>query len=395
MGESTESRGDSEKQGTHPRADGDWQEKATAFRRARMRLYAFQVAASLAFPFFFWYLGWSAGLEGALAALVPQRWLRVLLFLALYESIVTVLFLPFSYYGGFVLQHRFGLSRQKPSGWLVDWVKSSLIGAFFFLAGLEAFYLAMEALPGAWWWVLAVALSLVALLLTYLAPVVLLPIFYKCSPLEDRDLASRIEELAARAGTRISRVCTIDMSRRTVAANAALTGIGRTRQVLLGDTMLQQFSPEEVETVIAHELGHHVHADIWKGLSLEVAGIWAGLFLLQSTVRPAFLEMGLGDISTLANLPLLILLGEVVSLALMPAVNAFSRHYEAEADAFAARVSRRPEAYASALHRLARQNLAELWPPRWVELLLYTHPAIGRRMERVREAARGPGGPER
>jgi len=310
-------------------------------------------------------------------------------FLVAYQAITDLLFLPFSYHSGFRLQHRFGLSRQTLRAWLSDWVKSALIGALFFVAGLEALYLAVAALPDAWWWVLAVGLTAVALLLTYVAPVLLLPIFYKRSPLEDRELAERIRSLAERAGARISRISVIDMSRRTVAANAALTGIGRTRQVLLGDTMLQQFTPDEVETVFAHELGHHVHGDIWKGLAAEVAGIWAGLYLLYAVVRPGLLQWGVGDIVAPGNLPLLLLLGEVAALLLMPLVNALSRRYEAEADAFAVRLSRKPAAYSDALYRLAKQNLAELWPPRWEELLLYTHPAIGRRMERVRELERG------
>ncbi len=370
--------------------EGDWQQEAKAFSRARLGLYGLQTAASLLFLFLFWYLGLSARLDGALAVAGSQRWLHVLLFLVAYQAIAAVVFLPFSYYGGFVLQHRFRLSRQGLRGWFSDWIKGTLIGGLFFVLGMEAFYLLIAAFPTQWWWILAIGLSLVALLLTYVAPVVLLPIFYRSSPLEDQELVRRIEVLAERAGARVASVRTIDMSRRTVAANAALTGIGRTRQVLLGDTLLQQFTPDEVETVVAHELGHHVHGDIWKGLAAEVAGIWAGLFLLQQAVRPGFQEVGLGDISLLANLPLLLLLGQVAGLAMMPAFNTLSRHYEAEADRFAARVSDAPRAYASALYRLARQNLAELWPPRWVEVLLYTHPAIGRRMARV-DAACGPG----
>lgn len=364
-------------------SDEGWQRKARAFSRARLRLHGVQTAVGLLFPLLFWYLGWSAALEGMLASLAGQRWLLVPLFLLAYLAIAALLFLPFSWYGGFRLQHRFGLSRQDLRGWLADWGKTTLLGTLFFVVGLGAFYLAIDMLPNDWWWVLAIGLGLVALLLTFVAPVLLLPIFYKCSPLEDRELAGRIERLADRAGARVSRVCSIDLSRRTVAANAALTGIGRTRQVLLGDTMLQQFSRDEVETVVAHELGHHVHGDIWKGLLLEIGGIWVGLFLLQWVVRPLFLGSGIGDISVPANLPLLILLGEVASLLLMPVANAVSRRREALADRFAARVSGMPQAYGSALYRLGKQNLAELWPPRWVELLFYTHPAIGRRIARM------------
>jgi STE24 endopeptidase len=369
--------------------ESDWQEKARAFSGAKMRLYAVQTAVGLLFPLLFWASGWSLGLQGAIASAAPHRWQLVLLFLLIYQALASVISLPLSYYGGFILQHRFGMSRENNRGWFEDWAKGLAIGTVFFLAGAEAYYLLIAALPSSWWWVLAMALTLVTLLITYIAPVLLMPIFYKCSPLEDQEMVRRIQELAGRAGTRISTVCSIDMSRRTVAANAALTGIGRTRMVLLGDTMLQQFSPDEVETVVAHELGHHVHGDIWKGLATEVVGIWVAFFLLQAAVRPVFLSWGLGDISAPALLPLLVLLGELASLVAMPLFNAVSRHYEAEADAFAARLSERPESYAGALYRLAKQNLSELWPPRWVELLLYTHPAIGRRMAAVSAGSEG------
>lgn len=365
----------------------EWQEKARAFREDRMRLYAVRTAMSLLFPLLFWYVGWAQLVE-ALAAIAGQGWLLIPVALLAYEAVAAILFAPFSYYGGFIMQHRYGLSRQSRPAWMSDWVKSSLLGAFFFVLGFGAFYLALAYFPGSWWWILALALSLVALLLTFVAPVLLLPIFYKCSPLQDQNMARRIESLAERAGARVSRVCSIDLSRRTVAANAALTGIGRTRWVLLGDTMLQQFRPEEVETVVAHELGHHVHGDIWKGLALEVAGIWVGLVLVQYGVRPTFLDSGIGDISSLANLPLLLFLAHMAALLLTPLANAVSRRYETQADAFAVRVSGLPEAYASALYRLARQNLAELWPPRWMELLLSTHPAIGRRMVMIRQMQR-------
>jgi STE24 endopeptidase len=364
-------------------AEEDWEERARAFARARLSLYGIQTAAGLLFPLLFWFLGGAAGLERLFEPLSGLRWPEVVSFLLVYYAITSVVFLPFSYYGGFSLQHRFGLSRQNRSGWMSDWTKSTAIGALFFIVGMTAFYLAVPAFPDSWWWILAIALSIIAVLLTFIAPVLLLPIFYRRSPVQDRELSDRITALADKAGARVSQIYTIDMSRRTVAANAALTGIGGTRQVLLGDTMLQQFSRDEVETVVAHELGHHVHGDIWKGLAAEIAGGWIGLALLQYLVRPLFLRTGVGDISVLANLPLLLFLGEVASLVLMPAANALSRHYEAEADAFAARRSKMPEAYSAALYRLAKQNLSELWPPRWVEVLFYTHPAIGRRMAAV------------
>src|SRR5450759_4495480 len=155
-------------------AEDDWQGKARDFARARLMLYGVQTAVGLLFPLLFWRLGGSATLEGLLGPLSTLRWLETVLFLLVYEVITAAIFLPFSYFGGFILQHRFGLSRQNRSGWLSDWVKSTLIGAFFFIAGMTVFYLLAPAFPSSWWWILAIAVSVMALILTYIAPVLLL-----------------------------------------------------------------------------------------------------------------------------------------------------------------------------------------------------------------------------
>jgi len=290
MNASTISQGGVAGRAEPPEGEEEWQRRARAFSRDRLRLYGVRTAASLLFLFLFWYSGAASWLAGAVAT--PQLWLTVMLFLLVYQATVALLFLPFSYYGGFVLQHRYGLSTQRARGWLSDWVKGSLLGAVFFVLGMEGYYLLLAAFPNDWWWMLAIGLSLVALLLSYVAPVVLLPIFYRCSPLEDEELVGRIERLARRCGARVSRVCAINLSKRTTAANAALAGMGRTRQVLLGDTMLRQFSHDEVETVVAHELGHHVHGDIWKGLAVEVGGSMGGACLSAARGPAAVLADG-------------------------------------------------------------------------------------------------------
>jgi STE24 endopeptidase len=223
---------------------------------------------------------------------------------------------------------------------------------------------------------------LINVLLANLAPVLLFPIFYKFQPLGEQhaDLEARLLRLAEQAHTRVRGVYQFDMSRRTKAANAALTGLGNTRRIILGDTLLDEFSADEIETVLAHELAHHVHKDIPLGVAVESAILLVGFYLASLVMDwgvTAFDLSGPGDI---AGLPLLGLAFGVFGLVTMPLSNAYSRWRERLADEYALRVTRNGTAYASALTRLANQNLADADPPAWEEFLLYSHPALGKRI---------------
>jgi STE24 endopeptidase len=176
-----------------------------------------------------------------------------------------------------------------------------------------------------------------------------------------------------------------DMSRRTKAANAALTGLGNTRRIILGDTLLNEFSDDEIETVLAHELGHHVNLDIPIGILVESVITSGGLYLAHLGLRWAVNYFGFDGVSDIAAFPLFMLVVGAYSLVTMPLGNAFSRWRERRADAYALKATGKGQAYASALTRLANQNLAEVDPEPWVEFLLYSHPALGKRIERAEE----------
>jgi STE24 endopeptidase len=224
-------------------------------------------------------------------------------------------------------------------------------------------------------------------LLANLAPVLLFPLFYKFKPLEAEhaDLAGRLLRLAERAGTRVRGVYKFDMSRRTKAANAALTGSGNTRRILLGDTLLAEFTPDEIETVLAHELGHHVHRDIPIGLVVESGITLVGLYLASLGLAWGVTALGFASVSDIAALPLLVLVMGAFGLVIMPLGNAFSRWRERRADEYALQATGNGAAYASALTRLANQNLAEADPEPWVEFLLYSHPALSKRIAMAKE----------
>jgi STE24 endopeptidase len=197
---------------------------------------------------------------------------------------------------------------------------------------------------------------------------------------EHADLAERLVRLSEQAGARVRGVYRFDMSRRTKAANAALAGLGNTRRILLGDTLLNEFTYDEIETVLAHELGHHVHKDIPVGILVESLLTLVGLFLASLGLRWGALAFGFSGPADVAALPVLALVMGAFGLLTMPLGNAYSRWRERRADEYALRTTGKAEAYASALTRLANQNLADADPEPWVEFLLYSHPALGKRI---------------
>jgi STE24 endopeptidase len=226
--------------------------------------------------------------------------------------------------------------------------------------------------------------------LSALAPILIAPLFYKFTPLEEehRALADRLIALAENAGTRVRGVYRIDMSRRTKAANAALMGLGHSRRIVLGDTMLNEFTPDEVETILAHELAHQVHRDIPLGIVVQSIVTLFGLWLASLALDWGVKFFSLDGVNDVAGLPWLALVLGGFGLVTMPLANAWSRWRERMADRYAVQATGGALAFASALVRLTDQNLGELEPSPWVVFLLYSHPPLGQRIAAARAQAR-------
>jgi STE24 endopeptidase len=223
---------------------------------------------------------------------------------------------------------------------------------------------------------------LFSVLLANLAPVLIFPIFFKFKPLEDAELVARLTALAARANTRVRGVYTMMLSEKTTTANAALMGLGNTRRIVLGDTLYEKYTPDEIETILAHELGHQVHHDIGWSLVVQTALTVAGFFIADVFLKWSVGQLHYEGIADLAALPLFgVALGVFGLITLAPG-NAFSRWRESLADEYALESTRNAVAFVSAMEKLANQNLAELEPEWWVEFLLYDHPPIGERLDR-------------
>lgn len=288
--------------------------------------------------------------------------------------------LPFAWFGGFVLERRYGLSRQRPSEWALEHLKALGVGLTFGTAAGVFVYSLLAAAPGAWWPVAWVASVVVAIALAWAAPVILLPLFFHLAPLTDETLRGRLLSLAERLDAPAIDVFEWRLGNRTSRANAMLTGLGRTRRILVSDTLISDYDSDEVEVILAHELAHHLHRDVWRGLALEavMAGgaLFAGSRVLPAVVGP----LGLTGIADVAGAPVLVLTLMAVSVVMLPVANAFSRRAERRADRVALETTRNGAAFISAMRRLGARHLAEEAPPWPVRLLFYTHPPIAARI---------------
>jgi len=234
--------------------------------------------------------------------------------------------------------------------------------------------------PEGWWLAAGAIFAALIVGLTNVAPVLLVPLFYSVKPLAREALSMRLLRLAERAGARVLGAYEWGLGEKTKKANAALTGIGRTRRILVSDTMLAEYTDDEIEVVLAHELAHHVHGDIWKGIAFEAALIVTGFFLAARALSALVAPLRLGGSDDVAGLPLLLLAAGAVSLVLVPVRHTMSRAFERSADRFALDLTRNPAAFISAMRRLGAQNLAEDRPSRLVQLLFYSHPPLRERI---------------
>lgn len=299
---------------------------------------------------------------------------------ALY-GVLFVLGLPLSFYGGYILAHRYGLSTQHLRGWVVDHLKGLALSLVFAVGAVEVVYALLALAPNTWWIWAGAAMLIFSVVLANLFPILLLPIFNKLTPLPEGELKERLLALARRARTRVRGVYSMNMSIRTRAANAMLAGLGNTRRIIVGDTLLDNFTPDEIEVVLAHELGHHVHHDVPKLVAEQAVLTFGGLYVVNAALQAVTANVrGYHGLADVATLPLLAAALGVFGLVTMPLSNAFSRWVERQADAYALESTRNVSAFMGAMTRLANQNLAEAEPPAWVEFLLYDHPSIGRRL---------------
>ncbi len=358
------------------------EDKATRYNRLKRRAAVCSVVWNVALLAGLVLTRSSGALTDAASAIVPSSHpaLAVAAYVALLSIVNEIGALPIAFYSGFLVEQRYGLSNEGLSAWIADEAKSFGLGLPLGIGAATLLYAFIRLSPDGWWLPAGAAFALLVVGLANIAPVLLLPLFYRVKPLDRESLRARLLTLANRAGARVVGAYEWGLADKTKKANAALAGIGGTRRILVSDTMLAEYSEDEIEVVLAHEMAHHVHGDIWKGLLFDSALIVAAFYLASRVLQWAAAPLGLSGPADVAGLPALLLAAGALSIVMLPAAHALSRAYERSADRFALELTGNPAAFVSAMRRLAAQNLAEEHPSILIQWLFYSHPSIRERI---------------
>lgn len=360
-------------------------EKAKAYQKQKQKLSFLHLFLSpaillavIATPLSFYFKQWAV-------SIYAQPYLSFALYFLFFSLFMLIFDLPLGFYSGFVLEHQYELSNQTLRTWILDFFKKSILSFAFSLVLLMALYALIWNLPGTWWvWAWA-GFAAVSYGMGKLFPVLIVPLFYKYGKVEDQSLKDRILKLAARYALPVENVYSINLSKTTKKANAAFMGMGKTKRVVLSDTLIEKFTGDEIETVVAHELGHYKHHDIWKQLIFGLLASFAGFWLVFRAIDPAAHFFDLGGAGDIAAMPLVFLIFYFFYLILTPVQNGFSRIVERAADRFALEAFPRPDAFISCMDKLGKVNLADPQPNPFIEWFFYDHPAIGKRIQMARE----------
>lgn len=324
--------------------------------------------------------GASEGLAETCRAWTGNFWGQTALFGAVLVVATKILFLPLNWLTDFYLEHRFGLSNETLAGWAGDELKSLALNLALGVPVLLVVYLCLRMAGAGWWWWATGAVVVLGAGLSALFPVAILPLFYKLQPLDNEALRQKLVTLADRVGAKVLGVYRIELSEKTKKANAAFAGVGATKRILLGDTLLNEFADDEIEVVMAHEMAHYRHGDIGKMIAWSAATTGAGFWVCDWGLRLGLERLGFADRSDLGAFPLLALCLFGFGLVVTPLHNAFSRWRERLADRTALDLTGNPAAFIRAMNKLAAQNLADVAPHPVIEFLLHSHPSLQSRI---------------
>ncbi|MDD5724943.1 MAG: M48 family metallopeptidase [Candidatus Omnitrophica bacterium] len=357
---------------------------ARSYSRQKYFLNIFDAVYNFLLLLVFLSSGFSLFLENFLSGIRLSGYPLVCAYLLSFLFCCYLLNLPFNFYSGFTLEHKFNLSNQKPGAWWLDQLKSGVLAYAFYLILLTAFYWVLAQFRP-WWLVISVFWIIFSVVLAKLSPVLIIPLFFKHKKLEDEVLRKRIFDLAARMEVELLDVFQIDFSKKTLKANAAFTGMGKTRRVLLADTLQDKYTADEIEVILAHEFAHYRLRHILKLIavnSLVTVGIFYLIFKTSAYTLGMF---KLESLSQLPSLPLVLLYFMFFGMIAQPLEALISRRFEREADTLALKVTGSRDAFVSLMEKLAAQNLADRSPHPLIKFLFFSHPPIDERIKLARE----------
>lgn len=339
------------------------------------------------FTFLFLYLGYSKRLAEFLYSYTQSDYIVLILFTIITGIAISIIIFPLNFYSSYILEHKYKLSNQTLLKYFIESFKSTFVSGVIAIPILLLFYFILKEFGDNWWLVFAIAMFFISVLLSQLFPIIIFPIFYKVKSIEDEELKERIKTLAHEAGLKIQDVYSFDMSKNTKKANAAFTGLGKTKRIILGDTLLSSYSKDEIETVIAHELGHFKKKHIIKNILYGTANSFIIFFLISVLYKASISWFGFSSITEIAALPLLTLWAMLIGLIQTPIGNLISRKFEYEADQYAIETTRKPMSFIQTLNKLTDQNLGDKEPHPFIEWFFYSHPSIKKRISAIENFA--------
>ena len=358
--------------------------EAKKYNNIKLAVSIFEAVTSFILLVLFVWLGYSAKLENLIRNFIGNDYLVLGIFVLALGIISSVLFSPFNYYTGYFLEHKYNLSNQTFISWILDSAKGALVGILIGIPILAAFYFVIRKFGIIWWVPFGCVLFIFSVVLAQIVPVIILPLFYKVTPLENELLKEKIMKLCSEANLKISNFFKFNMSKNTKKANAAFTGLGKTKRILLADTLLDNYSEDEIETVIAHELGHYKKKHIIKNLFIGTFSSFLIFFLIAYLHYATLRWFGFNSILQISSFPVLVIWASLIGIVQAPISNIISRKFEYEADNYAVIATNKPEAFLQTLEKLTNQNLGDLEPHPFVEWFFYSHPSIENRIKNIR-----------
>ncbi len=353
------------------------------YNNIKLTVSIFKTVISFILIYLFLVFGYSKQLSDALSIYTTNNYILLLLYILVIGLISSVISSPLSYYVEFYLEHKYNLSNQTFLAWIWENTKAALIGGVIGLPLLLVFYYVLEAFGSLWWLPFSILLFILSVVLSKIVPTLILPLFYKVSPIEDEDLKERIFMLSKNVNLNVENIFQFDMSKNTKKANAAFTGLGKTKKILLGDTLTNDFTNDEIETVIAHELGHYKHKHIMINIAVGTITSFVTLYLLSVLYEISLPWFGFSKITEVAALPILSIWGMLLGLIQTPLTNILSRKHEYQADEYAVKATNKKEIFINTLSKLTEQNLGDKEPHPFVEWFYYSHPSIKNRVNHI------------
>ena len=364
----------------HPLIDKEKQKLARRYKKDSLMVSIFSYVTSALFLVVLLYFDISKSFVAVVNGVVYFRPALIFIFFASLYIVYSIISFPFSYIDGYVIEHKYRFSTQNFKAWLIDWIKSFFVSFVLGAIVFEFIYLITHVSPYLWWLWLSGVMILFSVVIVNLFPVLILPLFYKTSPIENESLRSKVEALCVKTKINAEGIYSINLSSKSTKANAAVTGLGNTKRVLLGDTFISGYAEDEIMPVLAHEIIHYREHHIWRSIlwqSLITLGMFYGLY----RIHPYFYRLaGFERISDIAAFPVLALIFAVLSFVLKPLSSSISRYYERRADRGALELTNNPEGFISVMAKFCNKQLMIAYPHPLIEWYKYSHPSPGNRI---------------